>query len=76
MVASADTLNTTSGESDGRDKTRHRQDGGFLQHHAGQIAVGVTHRLQGGVLLEMVLHIGKQDLVDDDSAHHEAHEHA
>ena len=47
----------------------------LLDDDAEQIAVAVAQRLQGGVLLQMVRHVGKQDLVDDDATHGQADDH-
>ena len=33
----------------------------------------IAHRHQGGVLRQVITHIGVEHLVDDHAAHHEAH---
>ena len=34
----------------------------------------VTHSFEGGVFLQVILHVGKQDLVDDNQAYDQAHD--
>ena len=46
----------------------------LLQHDARDKAVFVAHGPQGSVFIEVLGYIGKQDLVNNDGAHHEAHD--
>ena len=46
----------------------------MLQHDSGDKAVLVADRSQGGIFIEVFRHVGKQDLVHDDGANHEAHD--
>ena len=65
-VAPAATHRGQSPPSAGQE-AEHRQDHRLLDHDAGQEAVAVSHRLQRRVLGQVVVHVGEQDLVDDDA---------
>jgi len=62
------------GDGHAGDESEDGEDEGCGGDDGVEEAMGVAHGLEGGVLGQVIVHLGEEDLIDDDHPDHEAHD--